>query len=122
MFFPKLRRQAKWMFVFLALAFAIGFVGFGVGSGGSGLDQLWSDIGGGGASGPSVKDAQEKIGKGDLTAYKELADAYRADGKLDEAILAGEQYLKARPKDYEYMRTVAGDYEGRARRGGRDPG
>jgi tetratricopeptide (TPR) repeat protein len=102
------------MFVFLALAFAIGFVGFGVGSGGSGLDQLWSDIGGGGASGPSVKDAQEKIGKGDLTAYKELADAYRADGKLDEAILAGEQYLKARPKDYEYMRTVAGDYEGRA--------
>ena len=26
MFFPKLRRQAKWMFVFLALVFALGFV------------------------------------------------------------------------------------------------
>jgi tetratricopeptide (TPR) repeat protein len=114
MFFPKLRRQAKWMFVFLALTFAVGFVGFGVGSGGSGLDQLWNNVGGGGSSGPSVKDAQKKIDKGDLTAYKELADAYRGDGDLDQAIAAGEQYLKARPKDYEYMRTVASDYEGRA--------
>jgi tetratricopeptide (TPR) repeat protein len=114
MFFPKLRRQAKWMFVFLALAFGIGFVGFGVGSSGSGLDQLWNNIGGSGSSGPSVSDAQGKIKKGDLVAYKELADAYRQDGKLEQAISAGEQYLKVRPKDYEYMRTVAGDYEGRA--------
>src|SRR5262245_2656753 len=114
MFFPKLRSQAKWVFVFLALAFAVGFVGFGVGSGGSGLDQLWSNVGGGGSSGPSVSDAQKKIQKGDLTAYKELADAYRADGDLDQAITAGEQYLRARPKDYEYMRTVASDYEGKA--------
>ena len=103
MFFPKLRRQAKWMFVFLALTFAVGFVGFGVGSSGSGLDQLWNNLGVGGSSGPSVSDAQKKINKGDLVAYKELADAYRQDGNLDQAIAAGEQYLKARPKDYEYM-------------------
>ena len=32
MFFPRLRRQAKWMFVFLALVFGVGFVIFGVGS------------------------------------------------------------------------------------------
>jgi len=114
MFFPKLRRQAKWMFVFLALTFAVGFVGFGVGSSGSGLDQLWNNLGVGGSSGPSVSDAQKKINKGDLVAYKELADAYRQDGNLDQAIAAGEQYLKARPKDYEYMRTVASDYESRA--------
>src|SRR5262249_1219174 len=31
-------------------------------------------------------------------------------------IAAGEQYLKVRPNDYEYIRTVAGDYEGRASR------
>src|SRR5215216_2894399 len=116
MFFPKLRRQAKWMFVLLALAFAVGFVGFGVGSGGSGLDQLWSNVSGGSSSSPSVEDAQEKIDKGDRTAYKELADAYRQDNKTEDAIAAGEQYLKARPKDYEYMRTVAADYEGRASR------
>ncbi len=42
MFFPKLRRQAKWMFVFLALAFGIGFVAFGIGgTGGSGISDLF---------------------------------------------------------------------------------
>lgn len=114
MFFPKLRRQAKWVFVLLALCFAVGFVVFGVGSGGGlGLNDILNGSGGG-SSGPSVKDAQKKIDKGDLVAYKELADAYRQDGKLAQAIAAGEQYLKVRPKDYEYMRTVAGDYEGQA--------
>jgi tetratricopeptide (TPR) repeat protein len=114
MFFPKLRRQAKWVFVLLALSFAVGFVVFGVGSGGGlGLGDILQGSGGG-SSGPSVKDAQKQIGKGDLTAYKELSDAYRADGNLDQSIAAGEQYLRVRPKDYDYMRTVAGDYEGRA--------
>jgi tetratricopeptide (TPR) repeat protein len=116
MFFPKLRRQAKWVFIFLALSFAVGFVVFGVGSGGgAGLGDLLQGSSSG-TSGPSVGDAQKKIDKGNLAAYKELADAYRQDGKLDQAITAGEQYLKVRPKDYEYMRTVAGDYEGRASR------
>ena len=32
MFFPKLRRHAKWMFVFLALVFGVGFVVFGIGA------------------------------------------------------------------------------------------
>ena len=115
MFFPKLRRQAKWVFVLLALSFAVGFIVFGVGSGGGlGLSDILQ--GGSSTSGPSVKDAQKKIDKGDLTANKELADAYRAENKTDDAITAGEQYLKARPKDYEYTRTVAADYEGRAAR------
>ena len=115
MFFPKLRRQAKWVFILLALSFAIGFVVFGVGSGGgAGLGDLLQGGGGSSTSGPSVSDAQKKIDKGNLVAYKELADAYRQDGNLDQAITAGEQYLKVRPKDYDYMRTIAGDYEGRA--------
>jgi tetratricopeptide (TPR) repeat protein len=116
MFFPKLRRQAKWVFVLLALCFAVGFVVFGVGSGGGlGLNDIFNGSGSS-TGGPSVKDAQKKIGKGDLAAYKELADAYRQDGKVDQAIAAGEQYLRVRPKDYEYMRTVASDYEAQAGR------
>jgi tetratricopeptide (TPR) repeat protein len=114
MFFPRLRRQAKWMFVFLALVFAVGFVGFGVGSGGSGLDALWSNNSGGGSSGPSVGDAQDKIKNGDLAAYKELAEAYRTEGKQDEAIAAGESYVRAKPTDYAFMRSLASDYEGKA--------
>ena len=115
MFFPRLRRQAKWMFVFLALVFAVGFVGFGVGSGGSGLDSLWSNLGGA-PSGPSAGDARNKIADGNLAAYKDLYEALRNDGKVDESIAAGEEYVKARPKDYDFMRTLAGDYEGKATR------
>ena len=115
MFFPRLRRQAKWMFVFLALVFGVGFVGFGVGSGGSGLDSLWSNVSGT-SSGPSVGNAQDKIADGDRTAYKELAEAYRTEGKSEQAIAAGESYVRAKPDDYAFMRTLASDYEGRAAR------
>src|SRR5437773_1030589 len=40
MFFPRLRRQAKWVFLALAFVFAGGFVFFGVGSGSTGLGDL----------------------------------------------------------------------------------
>jgi tetratricopeptide (TPR) repeat protein len=115
MFFPKLRRQAKWMFVFLALAFGIGFVAFGIGgTGGTGITDLIMQNGG--SSGASVGDAQEKIDDGNLAAYKELTEAYRAEGKQDEAITAGEAYVRAKPDDYAFMRTLASDYEGKAAR------
>ena len=114
MFFPRLRRQAKWMFVFLALAFGIGFVAFGIGgAGGSGISDLFARSGSS-TGGPSVDEAQNKIEDGNLAAYKELTEAYRAENKPDEAIAAGERYVTARPKDYEFMRTLASDYEGKA--------
>ena len=111
MFFPKLRRQAKWVFVFLALTFRIGFVAFGVGSGGGGIGDIFQGLQRGSSSGPSVGDARDKIADGNLAAYKELSEAYRVEGKQDEAIAAGEKYVTARPKDYEFMRALAGDYE-----------
>src|ERR671922_2022520 len=55
MFFPRLRRHAKWMFVFLALVFAVGFVGFGVGAGGTGIGDILR--GGTGSGAPSADDA-----------------------------------------------------------------
>src|SRR6266446_5993852 len=118
MFFPKLRRQAKWVFVFLALTFAIGFVAFGVGSGGNGIGDIFQGLQRGSSSGPSVGDAQKKIAKGNLAAYKELTEAYRVEGKQDDAIAAGEKYLAARPKGYDFRRGLAGDDEARAARHG----
>lgn len=116
MFFTRLRRQAKWMFVFLALAFAIGFVGFGIGgTGAGGVADLLQNAGGS-ASGPSVDGAQDKIDDGNFVAYKELAEAYRAEGNTEEAITAGERYVVERPNDYEFMRSLATDYEGKASR------
>ena len=116
MFFPKLRRQAKWVFVFLALTFGIGFVAFGVGTGGGGIGDIFQGLQRGSSSGPSVGDARDKIAKGNLGAYKELAEAYRVESKWDEAIAAGEQYVTARPKDYDFMRSLAGDYQNKATR------
>lgn len=114
MFFPRLRRQAKWMFVFLALAFGIGFVAFGIGgAGGSGISDLFQRADGG-TGGPSVSDAQGKIEDGNLAAYKDLSEAYRTENRPDDAIAAGESYLEARPKDFDFMRTLASDYEGKA--------
>ena len=116
MFFPKLRRQAKWMFVFLALAFGIGFVAFGIGgTGGSGISDLFQRSGSS-TGGPSVSDAREKIDDGNLAAYKELAEAYRAENKQDEALAAGENYIKVRPKDYDFKRSLASAYEAKATR------
>ena len=46
MFFPKLRRKAKWVFLLLAIAFAVGFVAFGVGTGvgGTSIGDVLRDI------------------------------------------------------------------------------
>ena len=117
MFFSRLRRQAKWMFVFLALVFAVGFVAFGIGgSGTGGFADFFQDAGNTASGGPSVDNARDKIEDGDLTAYKELAEAYRTEGKSEEAIAAGESYLRAQPTDYEFRRTLANDYDGTAAR------
>ena len=40
LFFTRIRRRAKWVFVFLAIVFVGSFVLFGVGSGSGGLGDL----------------------------------------------------------------------------------
>lgn len=117
MFFPRLIRQAKWVFVFLALAFAVGFVAFGVGGNipGTGFgDILQGRLGD--SAGPSVGEARDKIEENpqDPQGHKELGDALLARGDGDEAIAAYEDYLDLRPRDTEVKRTLAGLYSSRA--------
>jgi len=117
MFFPMLRRQAKWVFVFLALVFGVGFVVFGVGSGaGLGLGDILGK--GSSSSGPSASDARDKIDKNpnDAAAWRELATALTNSNKTAEAIPALERYVTLKPKDYDAMRELSGDYEGQATR------
>ena len=59
MFFPRLRRHAKWVFLFLALAFGLGFVAFGVGAGGVGFGDVFRGSVDSGI--PSVSKAQERV-------------------------------------------------------------
>jgi tetratricopeptide (TPR) repeat protein len=102
MFFPRLRNQAKWAFVFLILVFGGGFVFLGVGSGGLDLGQLLRDaFGRSGSSGTSVSEAQKRVQERPLNALarKQLADALEKKGRIDEAIAAWSEYTKLRPKD-----------------------
>jgi tetratricopeptide (TPR) repeat protein len=102
MFFPRLRRQAKWAFALMILVFGVGFVLLGVGSGGLDLGSLLQDIGRrGGSSGPSIEKAQKKVAENprNAAAQKELAQAYETKGRTAEAISTYEQYVALRPRD-----------------------
>jgi tetratricopeptide (TPR) repeat protein len=120
MFFPRLRKQAKWMFAFLALAFAVGFVAFNVGSGGggTGIGDLLLTPGGSGTGIRSAEDAREAIEKNpnDVQAYRDLATALQSEGDVPGAIGALEQYTGRRPKDVDAKRELAGLYLSRGDR------
>ena len=113
MFFPRLRKQAKWMFVFLALCFAIGFVVFNVGSGGGGTGigdlLLQQNQGGGGTEDISAGEARKRIEKNpnDVAAYRALANALELEGDTDAAISALEEYTGRRPKDVDAKLDLA---------------
>jgi tetratricopeptide (TPR) repeat protein len=110
MFFPRLRRHAKWMFLFLALALGLGFVLFGIGAGGIGLGNLAE--GGGGTGVPSISDSEQKVldNPKDAQAFKDLSTAHQAAGNIDEAIEAMQSYIALKPKDTDGLRELAALY------------
>ena len=117
MFFTRLRGHAKWMFVFLALVFAVGFVGFGIGANqNASIGDLLRDGGGGSDGGVSVSDAREAVAKSpkNAEAQRNLANALQEDGQTDEAIVVLNRYLELRPKDQEALQELAGLHLGRA--------
>jgi tetratricopeptide (TPR) repeat protein len=119
MFFPRLRRQAKWVFVLLALAFAVGFVAFGVGSGSTGISDILRGnfFGGGGSSTSSrVKDAQKAIERNpkDISAYLDLAGIYQQDQNEAKALATLRRATQVAPKNLDVLNRIAGIYSGRA--------
>lgn len=119
LFFSRLRRQAKWVFVFLALSFGIGFVIFGVGSDiGGGLSDIFRSSGGSSSSSPSVEKALKETEQHPkrAQAWRALGEAYEADGKVDPAIGAWTTFTKLRPKGIEGFTQLATLYEQKANR------
>jgi tetratricopeptide (TPR) repeat protein len=111
MFFPKLRRRAKWVFLLLALAFGIGFVAFGVGTGVSGtsLGDVLQDLIGNENTGADVGDAREKAEANPKDAEAQLAwaNALQQAGRTREAITALERYTALAPEDTDALRQIA---------------
>ena len=119
MFFPRLRRQAKWVFVFLALVFAVGFVAFGVGSGSSGISDILRGnfFGGGGTSTSSlVKQKQQAIARNpkDISAYLDLAGLYQQDQDETKALATLSRAEQVAPKNFDVLNRIAGIYSGQA--------
>ena len=108
MFFPRLRKQAKWVFVFLALVFGLGFVGFGVGAGGVGVGDIFRGSGGGEVE--SVSDAREKTEERprDPQAWRDLATALETEGENAQAIAALETAVELDAADAGALRQLAG--------------
>jgi Tfp pilus assembly protein PilF len=119
MFFPRLRRQAKWVFVFLALVFAVGFVAFGVGSGSSGISDILRGnfFGGGGTSTSSlVKQKQQAIARNpqDISAYLDLAGLYQQDQDETKALATLSRAEQVAPRNFDVLNRIAGIYSGQA--------
>jgi tetratricopeptide (TPR) repeat protein len=109
LFFSRIRRQARWAYILLAVVFAAGFAFLGVGSGNSDLTSLFDNVFHGGSSGPSISSAQKKIDKNpsDAKAWNDLATAYQDKGRTDDAIGALLTYTGLRPKDKSGLSTLA---------------
>ena len=119
MFFPRLRRQAKWVFVLLALVFAVGFVAFGVGSGSSGISDILRGnfFGGGGTSTSSlVKQKQKAIAQNpnDISAYLDLAGLYQQDQDETKALATLSRAEQVAPKNFDVLNRIAGIFSGQA--------
>jgi tetratricopeptide (TPR) repeat protein len=110
LFFQRLRKQAKWVFVFLAFVFAFSFVVFGVGSDVPG--GVADIIRGGGGDGPDVSSAEERTQENpaDADAWRDLATALQQDGRPEEAIAPLERYVALEPKDADALGTLASLY------------
>jgi tetratricopeptide (TPR) repeat protein len=109
LFFTRLRRQARWIFVVLAVIFGGSFVIFGVGSEVPGgiADVLGRSPGGDGI--PSVSDAREEVEErpNDPEALRKLSTALQAEGETEEAIQTLERLRTIAPRDETGLRELA---------------
>jgi tetratricopeptide (TPR) repeat protein len=110
LFFVRMRRSAKPMYLILAVLFAATFAFLGVGSGSSGLDQLFSGLNIFHHSGTSISSAQKDAVNHprDAAAWRKLTTAYETHGDTNLAITALKQYTTLKPKDVTAWTELAG--------------
>ena len=117
LFFARLRRHTKWMFVLLALVFAVGFVAFGVGSGSTGvggIGDIFNSVFGGSTSGTDsrIKSDQKKLAAnpGDVQTAIDLSTLYQQKQQTSQALAALNHAAKAKPKNLDLLNAIAGIY------------
>ncbi len=117
LFFSRLRVHAKWVFVLLAIVFAMSFVLFGVGTGSNGIGDIFGNLfNRSSSSGSSASSLQKKVQENpkDAQAWRELATALEQKDQNDEAIVALTRYTVLKPKDDGALQELGGLYLRRA--------
>jgi Flp pilus assembly protein TadD len=113
LFFQRLRTHAKWAYVGLAVAFVLGFVLLGVGSGSTGIsDVLGNMFSSSGGSGTSISKLQKKADQNPKSpkAWRDLATALEQKQRTQDAVNALERYTALKPKDQNALAELASQY------------
>ncbi len=119
LFFSRLRRHAKVIYVLLAVVFAAGFVLLGVGSGSGGVADVLSNLfhGSTGSSVSSqIKSDQKKIAAHprNTEPYLDLATLYQQQQDQAAATATLESALKVKPNDLDVLSRLASLYQSQA--------
>jgi len=100
MFFVRLRKASKWVFIAVIIAFAFTFLFAGVGSGSSGGGDIIQELLGMRGGNP-VKNAEKAVAKDphSASALVALAQAYAAAQRRGDAIKTYKKFVAIKPKD-----------------------
>ena len=123
LFFSRLRRHAKLVFVFLALVFAVSFVFLGVGSGSNGItDALQSFFGrsSGSSLGSQISAKQKVVAQNpkDVNAYLDLAGVQQADKQEANALATLQKAHAIAPNNVDVLNRIAALQSAQAAREG----
>ena len=123
LFFSRLRRHAKVIYVLLAMVFVFSFVLLGVGSGSNGIsDALQSFFGqnSGTSIGSQISDKQKAVERNpqDVNLYLDLAGLYQSDNQEAKALVTLRKAQKVAPKNLDVLTRIASIYGAQAGREG----
>jgi cytochrome c-type biogenesis protein CcmH/NrfG len=123
LFFSRLRRHAKVMYVLLALVFVFSFVLLGVGSGSNGIsDALQSFFGQnkGSSIGSQIHDKQQAVERSpkNVNLYLDLAGLYQSNNEEGKALATLRQARTVAPRNLDVLNRIASVYGAQAGREG----
>lgn len=119
LFFSRLRRHSKWVYVCLVLVFGAGFIFLGIGSGSSGISDTLRNLlsnNGGTSTSSQIKDAQKTVAAhpNNMEAYLNLSSLYQQKNQTAKAIAILEGASKRDPKNLDVLNRLAGIYRTKA--------
>jgi cytochrome c-type biogenesis protein CcmH/NrfG len=123
LFFSRLRRHAKVIYVLLALVFVFSFVLLGVGSGSNGISDALQNFFGqnnGSSIGSQINDKQQAVERHpqDVNLYLDLAGLYQSDNQEAKALVTLRKAQRVAPKNIDVLTRIASIYGAQAGREG----